>query len=212
MGEAMKARTIAASLTGLLLIAVCAGAVEPAYVGRLGNPEEPALRPFKWLWHGLESFVYYSAESIQHGNSKTPVLGMSEIGRGLRKGTLELGESTYKSLLFAPLPPKEDHRRFGDVNTYLKHHPAARETADFLFGGPLYPLMKLTVDENPAVRGEGNAVRQKAELRGIELKDFPQPPHGILDSPLSHYPKSTCCGCIHCVQERQNAAPAPTKQ
>ncbi|HPO17142.1 MAG TPA: hypothetical protein PLI09_27150 [Candidatus Hydrogenedentes bacterium] len=201
----MKARTFVASLTGLLLIAVCAGAVEPSYEGRLGNPEEPALRPYKWLWHGLESLVYYAGESIQHGNMKTPVLGMSEIGRGLRKGNIELGESLQHGVLFAPLPPKNNLRQFGRVNETLEEREKCKETADFLFGGPLYPIMKLTVDMYPAIKD--NKQTQASTPGGIELTGFPQPPHGVLDSPLSNYPAHKMCGCPQCAQEKHNAEP-----
>jgi hypothetical protein len=50
------------TLQRMLLITVVAmtaaslaGAIEPAHVGKYGNPEEPATRPYKAVWRGLKT-------------------------------------------------------------------------------------------------------------------------------------------------------------
>ena len=99
----MKRTVLLFAGMGILAMGAAFG-VEAAYEGDLGNAEEPALRPYKWVWHGAKSLVYQTGKSFKEGNMKTPVLGTVETGRGLRRGAVELAESTYRGGVFAPVP------------------------------------------------------------------------------------------------------------
>ena len=133
----------------MLLAGVCQ-AVEPAYQGPLGNNEEPALRPYKWMAQGLLSLVYHTGERIGHGNMKTPVIGTVEGFRGLRRGSLKMAESTWHGMLGAPLPPKgsKDYKELGLLNRRLESEKVAKNAGDFAFSWWYFPVLKV-VDTFP---------------------------------------------------------------
>ncbi len=154
-------------LACLLLLGLTAAAdvVQPAYEGQFGNPEEPALRPYKWMWHGLKSLAYQTGKGFQDGNMNFPVIGTVEIGRGLRRGTVEFAESTWKGALFA-VPPNgtgEDFKDLGRWNEKLQNEPLARNVSDALFTWYYFPLLKF-VDYYP-VKTDEEVEQQKEEAR-----------------------------------------------
>lgn len=113
-----------------------AAAVPPAYNGPLGNPEEPALRPYKWMWRGFKALAYQTANHAKEGNLKTPILGTAEAFRGFRKGIVEFDESTFRGMLGA-VPPQagiDDYRydRLLKANQYIDQDVLLRNVADYV--------------------------------------------------------------------------------
>jgi len=121
-----------------LSLSLAAQAVPPSYTGPLGNPEEPAMRPYKWLFHGVLSLLVQPVKAFKDGNLKTPVLGSVETFRGFRRGAIELDESVLHGLVFAPPPPRGSLDELGYINTFLEDDPFLAYVADFLAGGYLY--------------------------------------------------------------------------
>lgn len=149
----------------LLLIAVvmaplAAWSVEPAYVGAYGNPEEPALRPYKWMWRGVKSLFYQTGHGFKHGNMRTPVLGTAETFRGLRKGTFELGESLYRGLAFAPVPPKDSYKQTMRLNEIVDNEKARSNISDLVFSLYAFPVLKV-VDRYPAENEQRVQIREE---------------------------------------------------
>jgi len=138
----MKRAAIAFAAGCVLLGCGLSHAVEACYHGPLGNPEEPALRPYKWLWRGAKALSFQTGSSLKHGNIAFPVLGTVEGFRGVRRGTLELGESAYKGCVFAPVPEKGHYKKRGKANHVIEKHRLARHSADFLFSWYFFPLLK----------------------------------------------------------------------
>jgi hypothetical protein len=75
-----------------------AWAIEPAYVGPLGNPEEPATRPYKAMYRGLKALFVQPVRAFKRGNDKVKYIGSVEAFRGVRQGGVELIESTYTGM------------------------------------------------------------------------------------------------------------------
>jgi hypothetical protein len=119
------------TLTITLLFAIAAQAVPPAYDGPLGNPEEPAMRPYKWLFRGVLNLIVQPVKAFADGNMKTPVLGSVETFRGIRRGAVEMNESILRGLVFAPPPPREDLTQIGYINTWIEDDPFFGYIADF---------------------------------------------------------------------------------
>jgi hypothetical protein len=92
---------MAAAITALMLVAVSAQAIPPAYEGPLGNPEEPALRPYKWMYRGLQALSYHTVGSFVEGNVQYPVVGTVYVFRGLRIGSVELARSAFVGMIGA---------------------------------------------------------------------------------------------------------------
>ncbi len=162
----------------VMLIAGVCQAVEPAYQGALGNNEEPALRPYKWVSQGLLSLVYHTGERIGHGNMKTPILGTVEGLRGLRRGTLKMTENTWNGLLGAPLPKKgsKDYKKLGVLNERLEAETVRRNAGDFAFSWWYFPVLK-AVDTFPMetelqvdLRVENARIIRDARKNGTEPK------------------------------------------
>ncbi len=103
----MNAFRLTVAAVVLLAVAGLANAVPPAYEGHLGNPEEPALRPIKWVWHGVTSLVSSTHAGKRAGIEKSPVAAVSEGAKGAAVGTGALVRSTAKGLVHAPLPEKK---------------------------------------------------------------------------------------------------------
>ena len=135
-------------------------AVEPAYEGRFGNPEEPALRPYKWFWSGVRALGHQTKSAFVRGNMNTPFLGSVEGLRGVRKGTLELGESTYKGAVFAPVEKKR-HLETHKLNAKVDDDLALRNLSDAAVTWYAYPMLKY-VDHKPLENDEKVEIRLEA--------------------------------------------------
>lgn len=169
--------TIACMILALLLLGGTSHAssnsdvIESAYTGQFGNREETALRPYKWMWHGAKSLVYHTVYSFNRGNMKTPFFGSAEGLRGLRRGTVELGESTFRGANFAEPPhtprQKATIREIQTVNEVIERDIALRNTSDFLFSWYFFPLIKLN-DHYPLEDDE------KVDERLREARDIRQ--------------------------------------
>lgn len=121
-------------LTVILLVTgsfSMAFAVEPAYTGHLGNPEEPALRPYKWLARGLAALVYQTGTAFKEGNRDFPIVGSVYAFRGLRRGLVEFERSQWRGFCGAnnrTAPYKET----GKANAYIEEDFLLRNAADAL--------------------------------------------------------------------------------
>lgn len=104
-----------------------AAAVEPAYSGPLGNPEEPALRPYKSILRGVASFVLHVRDAFVDGNTTFPVVGTVQTGRGIGKGGVELAARSYTGMDGRlPLPVEDTHK----WNQVLDSDPLLRNVRD----------------------------------------------------------------------------------
>lgn len=153
-----------------LMPAIAATAVEPAYVGEYGNPEEPALRPYKWMWRGVKALFYQTGHGFKHGNMRTPVLGTAETFRGLRKGTFELGESLYHGLAFAPVPPKGSYKETMRLNEMVDNEKARSNFSDLVFSVYAFPVLKF-VDYHPAENENRVKIREERARATREAQD-----------------------------------------
>jgi len=166
----MKSANAKAVIVLLLTSTFAAHAVPPAYVGPLGNPEEPAMRPYKWLFRGVLALLAHPVIAFKEGNMKTPVLGSVEVVRGLRRGAIELDESIFRGLVFTPPPPPGSWKEMGYVNTFLERDPFLAYLADFLAGGYPYGLKvhgPLGLDFIGNVTGAAKAGQEAVELSAV---------------------------------------------
>lgn len=113
-------RTILLTAAAVVFGAVSALAIEPQYVGPLGNPETPALRPYKAMWRGMKAFVHQTKRGFVEGNQRFPVVGSVEVLRGMRRGAIELGISTYTGMAGSRQP---DYRAVSEFNVYIDEEP-----------------------------------------------------------------------------------------
>lgn len=102
----MNAFRLTAVVVVLLAVSGLANAVPPAYEGHLGNPEEPALRPVKWVLHGVTSLVGGTHAGAREGIDRSPACAAALGAKGAAVGTGTLVRSTGKGLVHAPLPVK----------------------------------------------------------------------------------------------------------
>jgi len=192
----------AAALAVLLASGVCQ-AVEPAYVGPLGNSEEPALRPYKWFGQGVASLFYHTGERFVHGNMKTPVIGSVEGLRGVRRGTLKMAHSTWKGMLGAPLPRRgsQDYKQLGPINVRLEAEPVRSNAGDFVFSWWYYPVLK-TVDLCPMETEEQVAVRKENARAIREARKTGEEPQLIPVPKACPFVSKLCCesGCCQAKQ------------
>ncbi|GMW01358.1 MAG: hypothetical protein AMXMBFR84_24950 [Candidatus Hydrogenedentota bacterium] len=99
-----------------LLVCTASFAIEPAYYGPKGNPEEPATRPYKAMWRGVKAFFYHPPKSTLDGHEKLPILGGAiELPRGVRRGTVELTESTWKGMAGSRMPDYKQQMYLNEV-------------------------------------------------------------------------------------------------
>jgi hypothetical protein len=147
-------------LAAAVLAAPMSFAVEPAYKGPLGNNEEPALRPYKWLYQGVKSLFYHTGDQFVEGNLHAPVVGSVQGLRGVRRGTVSLGESVYRGAVYAPVPSRDHYKSLGAANTAIEGDMFTRNSSDFLFSWYFFPVMK-AVDNNPPEGNTKVAIRQK---------------------------------------------------
>lgn len=156
---------VAIALAAAVLGAPAGFAVEPAYQGQFGNNEEPALRPYKWLYRGVKSLVYHTGDQFVEGNMHVPYAGSVQGLRGLRRGTVELGESLYRGGVFAPAPTRESYKSLGALNSHIEDDFFTRNSSDFVFSWYFFPAQKF-VDYYP-YEGDRKVGLRKAEAREI---------------------------------------------
>lgn len=128
---------IGRALFGFLLGGVlvsAAWAIEPAYKGPLGNPEEPATRPYKSMYRGLKALFVQPVRGFKRGNDKVLVLGSAEAFRGVRHGGVELIESTYTGMAGKRQP---DYRELQTINTMIDSDRRVAALADGLTAAAL---------------------------------------------------------------------------
>ncbi len=147
----------------VMVIAVLIGgashAVPPQYVGPLGNPDEPALRPYKALWQGTKAIVHRSVKSFVQGNAKIPVLGSAETFRGVRRGVIDCAEYTYRSMQGSRPPRGQEYKAPGSMNDAIENDLFLRNISDFAAGGA---VLELTLGEELAAGAIGIWTAQKA--------------------------------------------------
>lgn len=173
--------------TALTLVCVSSSyAVPPAYNGPMGNAEEPALRPYKWLWRGVKALAYRPAKGFTEGNLKTPILGTLEVIKGVRQGVIEFDESVYRGLTGAIPPERGDHKRLGSVNSFIELEPLLNALAD---GGPQlllerYPLVSEDERETMGAKAKGGSEDGPAAEGNDEpaSNEPPKPPRHYLSN------------------------------
>lgn len=116
----MKRYILYVLIVSLVLSSMAAYAVPPAYIGPMGNLEEPAMRPYKWLWFGIKKLWQRPLQAIRRGDEKVPFFGALEVTRGAERGVIELTESVYHGMVFAPPPNKRTYRNAGSVNAFIE--------------------------------------------------------------------------------------------
>ena len=140
------------------------------YRGPLGNEEEPALRPYKWMYQGIKSLFYHTGDQFVEGNLHAPVVGSVQGLRGVRRGTMSLGESTYRGLVFAPVPPRNHYKSLGALNEAIEADMLTRNGSDFLFSWYFFPVQK-AIDNNPPEGDTKVAIRMKEAKDTREARD-----------------------------------------
>lgn len=149
-----------------ILLATGAYAVQPAYIGPMGNLEEPAVRPYKWVFRGLKALAFQTVDALDRGNRKTPGLGVAEGFRGVRKGTAELGESCFKGLTFSAPPRAGDYKKTGTVNKVIDDDLLLCNVCDCGFATQIldqYPVVDPVEQERLAEKAQiERAARAKA--------------------------------------------------
>lgn len=142
-----------AGLGILVVFAVgTAAAVPPAYYGPMGNPEEPAMRPYKWFFHGIKAIMHHPVTKFNQANSVYPGIGTLEAWRGAREGAIDFGESAYHGLICSIPPESNAYKETGKANAFIDGDPLLSTVADL----PTLPLK--AIDPHPA------ALRERMEL------------------------------------------------
>lgn len=196
----MKPFQTCTAVLGSLIVCCCgAWAIEPSHYGKLGNPEEPATRPYKALWRGLKALKYQTGHSFKSGNEKMPVVGTVEGFRGVRRGLIELGASTYRGMAGqypAPVDElswsnqkiEEDRRRaaLADLpSTVAIIGAAGGGTAGMVFGPGLVTVAQSETDR--AAMSEEAQARIAEAARATRQQQWPSDtierntprPHGL---------------------------------
>ncbi|MFM1921173.1 MAG: hypothetical protein RLZZ303_2807 [Candidatus Hydrogenedentota bacterium] len=159
----------------LLLGTLCvgcatAGAVQPAYVGEFGNPEEPALRPIKWAISGVGALFFQTGKAFRDGNMNTPVLGTPETLRGAGIGAIELGESIYNGMVYKPLTDYREFKKTHRVNKRINEDLLLRNVRDAASTLWYYPSVKKN-DHYPAESDEKVAIRLERAQQTREARE-----------------------------------------
>jgi len=137
--------------------------VQAEYYGQFGYAEEPALRPYKWMWVGVKGFFHQTRDGFVRGNMKTPVLGSVQTIRGVRRGTIDLAEYTWSGALYRSVPPRGFHRTEGNWNSAIESDLALRNISDLVASELVWtwyawPFQKL-VDHYPLEDDEKVQIR-----------------------------------------------------
>lgn len=150
-----------------LMITITASAIEPAYVGPLGNPEEPALRPYKWIWRGLTALGHQTKEKFIEGNMNTPILGTVETARGVRNGSTEFLYSFWKGILFTcpPQQPKYYQKKTA-LTKWVESDDVWRNVTEFICSGPAFPM--LVALDHVQVESDAKVQERLAKAREIQ--------------------------------------------
>ena len=131
----MKTRTwIMLTTLAVIMVGTTAWAVPSAYTGPLGNPEEPALRPYKWLWRGVQALGFQTFNAFEQGNRDFPGLGSVYTFRGLRRGIVEYERSLWLGMIGCnpKTRPNACYEQVGKVNTMLDDNCVFGTLADSL--------------------------------------------------------------------------------
>lgn len=187
----MCARKLLAIAVLLLPLLAGADVVKAAYEGRLGNPEEPALRPYKGIWRGVKALIRCPLEAVAEGNRKFPVLGTVEVFRGLRRGTIEFATNSYAGMA-GSLPKEVDYR--SKPNVLVESKPlgaAALDTATgaLVLGGSgasgsvLKAAVGVCAAQQIVDRSPLGAPPQKAETAAEKDKPSPEASSGPVKTP-----------------------------
>jgi hypothetical protein len=113
-------RALTLFLLTALLAAPWAAAVEPSYNDQFGNPEEPALRPITWLWHGTKTMLYRATHGVRQSR-EDPRFGnfLIESGKGRLQAVVDVGESVFRGAIHSTLPPKDSYKQLGSWNKWI---------------------------------------------------------------------------------------------
>lgn len=154
-----------------LVVAGSAFAVPAAYTGKLGNDEEPALRPYKWVWHGVKSFFHHPVARMYEGNARYPLIGLTAVGTGITQGAIDLGESAAKGSVHAIPPQAGEYKKLGTVNTYVAN--------DIVLGpvmnAPLAIFGAIENDPEAAQAREDAVLEKAAETRAARKAALQDP-------------------------------------
>ncbi len=150
------------------VVAITASAIEPAYVGPLGNAEEPALRPYKWIWRGITAFGHQTKTKFIEGNMNTPVLGTVETARGIRNGSTEFLYSFWKGILFSCPPQQPKHyQEKTELTKWVEEDDVWRNVTEFMCSGPAFPML-VALDH---VQVESDAKVQERLSKAKEIQE-----------------------------------------
>ncbi len=151
----------------ILALSLTADAVPPAYIGPMGNLEEPAMRPYKWLWFGIKKLWQRPLQAIGQGDCRVPLFGALELTRGAERGVIELGESVYHGLVFAPPPKCYNYSGAGAVNAFIESDWLLDKVADTVAVTPIV----VNVLENVPLRSEADLQRAQARSVSCAIRD-----------------------------------------
>jgi hypothetical protein len=90
--------------------------------------EEPALRPYKNIAHGIYSLLWHTVHGLADGNEKFPGFGSVEVFRGARRGSVELVNRTVMGAAFSK---PRDHTYYSKPNRVIDSDPLLYHAADF---------------------------------------------------------------------------------
>jgi hypothetical protein len=181
-------RTVLGCLAGGVLVS-SVWAVEPAYKGPMGNPEEPATRPYKAMYRGVKALFVQPVRGFKRGNDKMPVIGSVETIRGVRHGGFELVESTYTGMAgkLQPEPAQlqtmntliDSDRRVAALIDGLTAagliHWAFNAPAGTVFGAGGYVIIQSEVDIEAMSDEEVAHVKYRADVARDKEAEFAYP-------------------------------------
>ncbi len=178
----MRRLTLVMWFVGLLFAVACS-AIEPAYVGPLGNAEEPALRPYKWFWRGITAFAHQTKEKFVEGNMNTPVLGTVETARGVRNGSTEFLYSFWKGVLFSCLSQQPNfYKEKTELTKKVEADVVWRNVGDLICSGPAFPVLvsldhvHVESDEKVQIRLEKAKEIQEARQQARKAREIEMDP------------------------------------
>lgn len=160
----MKRWMVSAGLVAALCVCGASYAVPPAYCGKLGNPEEPALRPWKGMYQGVRALLNRQHEAFREGNAKLPVVGSVEVFRGGRRGVLDCVEITGRSVAGAVPPRGDEFKKQGKLNTSIESNEDGAFLVDFVSCGVVFFPVLLAVDRHA----------EKYEMKVVERQAKPE--------------------------------------